>query len=226
MTKIPLDDEHRTGGTPPCLLNEVGSDGSIVDPQQAIDVARWRKAERGRLLEARQSLSAEFRALETAAIAASLDRLIDAQSAGVVSVYWPIRAEPDLRGWMRGRAERGTRIALPVATRQGVPLIFREWQPGVSLARGLWGIPYPAEGTEVIPTLLIAPVVAFDRQGYRLGYGGGFFDRTLAHLGRQSLAIGVGFSSMEIETIFPQRHDIRMRWIVTGTTVRPEIPAP
>lgn len=220
VTKITLDHELRTGGTAPCLLHEVGSDGSIVDPQQAADVARWRKAERERLLKVRQGLSAQCRALETAAIVASLDRLIDAHGAEVVSVYWPIRAEADLRDWMRGRVERGGRIALPVAIGHGVPLTFREWRPGAPLARGLWKIPYPAEGREIIPTVLIAPLVGFDSQGYRLGYGGGFFDRTLAHLGPQSLAIGVGFSSLEIKTIFPQRHDIPMRWIVTGTATR------
>jgi len=133
-------------------------------------------------------------------------------------VYWPIRSEPDLRAWMQARCERGTRIALPVAVAHGQPLTFREWQPGARLAHGLWRIPYPAEGQEVTPTVVLAPVVGFDRQGYRLGYGGGFFDRTLAVLRPKPLVLGLGYPCTAIATIFPQPHDIPMDRIVTGTT--------
>jgi 5,10-methenyltetrahydrofolate synthetase len=180
------------------------------------DVARWRKAERERLLAARLALSAEFRASQTAAIAAELDLLIPTHEPHIVSVYWPIRGEPDLRTWMHARSERGTRIALPVALAHGQPLTFREWRPGARLAHGLWRIPYPAEGPEVAPTVVLAPVVGFDRQSYRLGYGGGFFDRTLAVLRPRPLVIGLGYPCSAIGTIFPQPHDIPMDRIVTG----------
>jgi 5,10-methenyltetrahydrofolate synthetase len=102
---------------------------------------------------------------------------------------------------MHGRCERGTRIALPVALAHGQPLTFREWRPGARLAHGLWKIPYPAEGAQVAPTVVLAPVVGFDRQGYRLGYGGGFFDRTLAVLRPRPLVIGL--LSQRTGTIFP-----------------------
>jgi len=198
-------------------MHELGPDGtSVVEPQQARDVARWRKAERARLLAARLALSTEFRAAQTAAIAAGLDLLVPSGEGEIISVYWPIRAEPDLRPWMHARCERGTRIALPVALAHGQPLIFREWWPGARLAHGLWRIPYPAEGREVTPTVVLAPVVGFDRQGYRLGYGGGFFDRTLAVLRPRPRVIGLGYSSSAIATIFPQPHDIAMDRIVTG----------
>ena len=77
--------------------------------------------------------------------------------------------------WNAGRALR-CRLRLPWAS----PLMFREWRPDARMARGLWNIPYPADGAEVIPTVVLAPVVGFDQDGFRLGYGGGFFDRTLA----------------------------------------------
>jgi 5-formyltetrahydrofolate cyclo-ligase len=88
---------------------------------------------------------------------------------------------------------------------------------GARLAHGLWSIPYPVDGHEVTPTVVLAPVVGFDRQRYRLGYGGGFFDRTLAVLRPKPLVVGLGYLCTAIETIFPQPHDIPMDRIVTGT---------
>lgn len=203
-------------GSPPCLLHELDGRGAWVDPQQARDVARWRKGERERLLAARQALDPATRTRMTAAIAADLDRLIPAGDRVVLSVYWPIRAEPDLRTWMKARSQSGTRIALPVATALGKPLVFREWTPHARMARGLWQIPYPAEGAEIVPTVVLAPLVGFDSHCYRLGYGGGFFDRTLAELAPRPRIIGVGYALGELPTIYPQPHDIPMDWIVTG----------
>jgi 5-formyltetrahydrofolate cyclo-ligase len=188
-----------------------------VDPVQTRDVQRWRKVERERLLSERAALTVEFRARQTRAIASDLDAVLVPLAAPVVSVYWPIRAEPDLRPWMRALHDRGVRVALPVALALGQPLKFREWRPGGGLARGIWNIPYPADGAEILPTVSIAPVVGFDGNCYRLGYGGGFFDRTLAALTPTPLAIGVGYPTAFIPTIFPQPHDVPMDWIVTGS---------
>lgn len=218
-----MTDEHESGndgelaGSPPCFMHELGPDGAPgVDPRQATDVARWRKAERERLIAARLALSAEYRAVQTLAIAADLDLLIPAGPGTLVSVYWPIRAEPDLRPWMRAAWERGVRIALPVAVALAQPLTFREWRPEAPMARGLWKIPYPAQGAEVVPTVVLAPVVGFDVECYRLGYGGGFFDRTLAGMTVQPVVIGLGYADAAIASIFPQPHDRPMDWIVTG----------
>ena len=138
---------------------------------------RWRKAERERLIGARLGLCADYRAAQTLAIAGDLSQLIPTAPGTMISVYWPIRAEPDLRPWMHTMWEREVRIALPVAIAMGQPLIFREWRPNARMARGLWKIPYPADGAEVIPNVVLAPVVGFDKDCFRLGYGGGFFDR-------------------------------------------------
>jgi 5,10-methenyltetrahydrofolate synthetase len=200
-------------------MHELGPDGAPgVDPQQATDVARWRKAERKRLIGARLALSAEYRATQTLAIAADLDRLIPAEAGTVISVYWPIRAEPDLRPWMRAMWERGVRIALPAAVALARPLTFREWHPEAPMARGVGKIPYPAQGAEVVPTVVLAPVVGFDAACYRLGYGGGFFDRTLAAMTVRPVVIGLGYADASLPTIIPQPHDRPMDWIVTGAT--------
>ena len=217
MSETRDPDDEGQGGSPPCFLHEIGPDGAPVDARQAIDVARWRKAERSRLIALRCALPAEDRALHTAAIVRQLDEMIAAGSNEIVSTYWPIRGEPDLRSWMRAACLRGLRIALPVAVELGKPLTFREWRPDAAMARGLWKIPYPATGPEVSPTTVLAPLVGFDSTCYRLGYGGGFFDRTLAAMSRKPVAIGLGFPQLRIPTIFPQRHDIPMDWIVTGS---------
>jgi 5-formyltetrahydrofolate cyclo-ligase len=209
--------DEDAGGCPPCFMHELGPDGKPgVDPEQLRDVARWRKAERERLIAARLRLPAEDRAAQTLAITNDLDQLVPSTAATIVSAYWPIRAEPDLRPWIRAKWEKGTRIALPVALALGQPLSFREWRPDGPLARGLWKIPFPADGAEVVPTVVLAPVVGFDDACYRLGYGGGFFDRTLAQMAERPLVIGLGYPEAAIKTIFPQPHDIPMDWIVTG----------
>jgi len=214
----PGDDKDGIGGSAPCLMHELAEDGRISDPREAREVARWRKAERERLLAMRMALPADARQAETRVICAALDRLLPAQESLLISVYWPIKGEPDLRAWMRERAQAGTRIALPVAVALGQPLTFREWYPEARMAYGLWRIPYPAETAEVIPSVVLAPLVGFDRQGYRLGYGGGFFDRTLAQLRPRPRAVGLGYECCAIHTIHPQPHDIAMDEIITGAS--------
>jgi 5-formyltetrahydrofolate cyclo-ligase len=214
-THDPDDEEH--GGSAPCYLHEIGPDGAPIDAQQASDVARWRKAERSRLIALRCALPAEQRAQHTAAIVRKLDEMVAARSNEIVSVYWPIRAEPDLRSWMREVCLRGLRVALPVAIELGFSMTFRQWRPDAVMARGLWKIPYPAEGPDIWPTTVLAPLVGFDSACYRLGYGGGFFDRTLAAMGRKPVVIGLGYPQLRITTIYPQGHDIPMDWILPGS---------
>src|SRR5690606_40270883 len=106
--------------------------------------------------------------------------------------------------------------ALPIfVTAPRMPLTFRTWRRGEPLARGVWNIPVPEVGVERWPDIVIAPVVGFDAFCYRLGYGGGFFDRTLAaHPGRP-LVIGGGYDEQQIDTIRPQPHDNPMEEIIT-----------
>ena len=101
--------------------------------------------------------------------------------------------------------------------------ISLDWQTGEALSRGVWNIPIPAERRPCVPDIVISPVVGYDPACYRLGYGGGFFDRTLAALPARPRVIGIGYSSARLRTIHPQAHDIPMDLIVTEAgTVRPQ----
>lgn len=203
------------GGSPPCFLHELDpSYTGVVDAQTAQDVARWRKAERTRLIDARMALSQAERVGFGAAIAEALDNLLPELAGVTVSTYWPFRGEPDLRDWMISVIARGGACALPVVVKKAAPLVFRPWTPGCDMARGVWNIPIPEQGPEVVPDVVIAPVVGFDPLGYRLGYGGGFYDRTLEKLGPRRV-IGVGYGMQAMPTIFPQPHDVPMGEIVT-----------
>lgn len=212
--------DNATGyASSPCFAHELelGENGYVVaDPRAAADVARWRKAERERLIAARLEVPADERRRIAAEVAGELDRLIDPQRGTIVSLYWPFRGELDLRDWMQRASERGARIALPLVEAKGRPLLFREWTPRCRMDRGVWNIPIPADGPELTPDVTIAPLVGYDPGCYRLGYGGGFFDRTLAALSPRPLVIGVGAPQAAIPTIYAQPHDIPMDVIVTG----------
>jgi len=183
-------------------------------PMSWPDVKLWRKTARARLIAARVALPPALRAAWTTDLIDHLRRAL-AGAPPPISVYWPFKGEPDLRPLMRELDAAGVAVALPVATRLGEPLTFRPWHRGAPLARGIWDIPIPATTDEVVPRTVIAPLVGFDGANYRLGYGGGFFDRTLAKLGPAAQAIGVGFSPFALSTIHPQPHDIPMARIVT-----------
>ena len=187
------------------------------DAEQARDVAVWRKAERKRLLEARSKLPAEQRRAYAGAVAGQLDLLLArkfSHLAGMVlSFYWPIHSELDLRFWAEDLLPKGVKLALPVVAQPNAPLVFRPWHRGMSMKRGFWNIPEPATAEDVKPDIVLAPVLGWDAEGYRLGYGGGYFDRTLAQ--QRPFGIGVGLASAKLPTIFPQDHDIPLQAIVT-----------
>lgn len=213
------DESPREYASPPCSMHEVDPAyvglTSAPDSARSGDVARWRKAERERLIAERLAVDAGTRADHARRISERLTTLIGDSAGLVVSAYWPFRGEPDLRPWLRELHAKGARTALPVVVAKETPLVFRLWQDGDPLARGIWNIPIPAEGVDVQPHIVIAPVVGFDADCYRLGYGGGYFDRTLATLPASAIAIGVGYRQAAIATIHPQAFDIPMRHIVT-----------
>ncbi len=177
--------------------------------------ASWRAAERRRLIAARLAMPAVERRRLARRIGAALDKLLADVAGLVIAAYWPIRGEPDLRPWLESVRARGAHCALPVVVAANAPLEFRSWRPGDRLARGVWNIPVPADGPPVAPQVLIVPVVGFDAGGHRLGYGGGFYDRTLAAATPRPFAIGVGASVAALSSIDPQPHDVPMDAIVT-----------
>jgi 5,10-methenyltetrahydrofolate synthetase len=213
------DDDGKDGvgayASPPCFLHELDPAYSgIADAATETDVARWRKAERTRLLTARQAVPVAARAAADAEIGRELDTLLGNLSGKTVGLYWPFKGEPDLRGWADRHRTGGARFCLPVVMKKAAPLVFRDWSGRDPLERGVWNIPIPpVSAAEVIPDLVISPVVGFDAQNYRLGYGGGFYDRTLAQFrtqGHRPRVIGVGFAFQRIATIYPQPYDIAL----------------
>ncbi|TPL71552.1 5-formyltetrahydrofolate cyclo-ligase [Mesorhizobium sp. B2-3-15] len=209
--------ETREYASPPCFMHELvpGYATEPVVQDTWPDVCRWRKAERKRLIDERLAVDTDERLAKSLRIASALDLAVGRVSGRIVSGYWPFRGEPDLRNWAIRVIERGGRIALPVVIKKGWPLEFRIWGPGDPLERGIWNILVPSHGPSVQPDVVIAPVVGFDQANYRLGYGGGFFDRTLAAAPKHPLVVGVGYASSKIQTIYPQPHDIPMDVIVT-----------
>jgi 5-formyltetrahydrofolate cyclo-ligase len=179
------------------------------------DWRAWRKAKRERLIAGRLALTQAARETIGARVIERLDGLVDLAEGSVVSFYWPFKGEFDLRGWVGSLRTRGIRSALPVVVEKKQPMRFRLWSPGCRMERGVWNIPVPADGPDVTPDVTIAPLVGFDPDCYRLGYGGGYFDRTLATLSPKPFAVGVGFELGRLETVFPQPHDIGMDAIVT-----------
>lgn len=214
---LPEDDRTNEPASPVCYAQELGNESlrPLSAAEKAGQIERWRKEERQRLIDLRLARPAGERRAAADKVAQQLDSLLEPSSDSFVSLYWPFRGELDLRPWMRGFVARGGRIALPVVVAKGEALVFREWRPGCRMTHGVWKIPIPAEGPEVVPSVVIAPLVGHDPQCYRLGYGGGFFDRTLAGLPGDRLAIGVGDGSGAIASIYPQPHDIPMDVILT-----------
>jgi 5-formyltetrahydrofolate cyclo-ligase len=180
----------------------------------------WRRSERQRLLALRTKTPLDERRQWGQNIEARLRTLFGERARIILGVYWPFQAEFDPRPLIDWLIIRGSRVALPAVTDKKGPLEYRAWQPGQPLVDGVWHIPVPEKRDIVIPRAVLAPLVGFDRQCYRLGYGGGYFDRTLATLSPRPLAIGVGFELSRIETIYPQPFDIPMDIIVTEGETR------
>jgi 5-formyltetrahydrofolate cyclo-ligase len=186
-----------------------------VSPLTADELRSWRKAERARLIAAREGLDAATLEGFRQRIDAYLWRSFPGLAAATLAFCWPIRKEYDARHLAQRLRDRGAVTALPVIVAPRQPLVFHEWHPGVALASGPFGIPYPVGSAPVVPSAVLLPMNGWDEAGYRLGYGGGFFDRTLASLARRPVVIGVSYELARMKTIRPQSWDIPMDWVVT-----------
>lgn len=183
-------------------------------------LVQWRKAKRSELLARRMAAPLDERRAWNETITELLREGFPLLHRMVVGFCWPYKGEFDARFLIHFLRQRGARAALPAVIEKGAPLQFREWWPGVAMTPGVFDLPVPDATDIVVPDALLIPPVGFGEQGGRLGYGGGYFDRTLASITPQPLKIGVAFELSRIPTIYPQPHDILMDFIVTEAGIQ------
>jgi 5,10-methenyltetrahydrofolate synthetase len=188
------------------------------------ELARWRKAERARLIERRMAADPAEHARWSAAIEATIRDTFPFGAGWVIGLCWPFQAEFDARpvaGYFR---ERGARLALPAVVAKAQPLLFLEWWPGAPLTTGVYGLEIP-DGTErVVPDAILVPPVGIGSKGDRLGYGGGFFDRTLAAISPRPITVAHPFELSRIPSTDPQPHDILMDFVITEAGIEAQVP--
>lgn len=177
---------------------------------------------RAAALARRDALSAEERARAAVALAARRMPPLDITSSTVVAGYAPIRSEIDPVPLMRSLAVKGAALAMPAIAARDTALVFRAWMPGDALVRGALGTcEPPASAVEVVPDIVLVPLAAFDRAGHRIGYGAGYYDRTLEALRRRRTvtAIGLAFAVQEVAQVPALSHDVRLDYVLTETGV-------
>jgi 5,10-methenyltetrahydrofolate synthetase len=181
----------------------------------AAELQRWRKQQRERLVAARLAVDATTLEQWRIRIDTHLEHAFPGLANSVVALCWPIKNEYDARHLARKLRARGARTVLPAVVAPKSPLVFREWHPGVKLVAAGLNIPQPVDSPELEPDAVLLPMNGWDARGHRLGYGAGFFDRTLARLKRHPVVIGVSFEIARLETIYPQPWDMPVDFVVT-----------
>lgn len=183
---------------------------TILEQKQALRVRA--KADRAKLLPAQKAAAAN------AVAELGLSFLPPLSPSATVSGFAPLVDEFRLWPLLRRLAADGVALALPVMQGKGKPLLFRAWQPGDQTAPGVWGIAEPTpEKAQVEPDILLVPLLAFDLAGWRLGYGGGFYDRTLRRLRAMQpvLAVGIAFNEQRVDAVPHLDYDERLDWVLT-----------
>ncbi len=207
----PKDEPHEYS-SPVCYAPD-----SQIAPSTWSEIKAWRKATRTAIIASRMARDPAERMRLSEPVLGHLHAAIDVTRYPVLGVYWPIRGEIDLREFARQHVAAGGTVGLPVVVQDAAPVEFWRWRPGLALKRGHWNIPVPPERDVVTPNVLVVPLVGFDAGRYRLGYGGGFYDRTLAAMRPRPHTIGIAFADAELPTIYPQPHDIPMDVIITDS---------
>jgi 5,10-methenyltetrahydrofolate synthetase len=213
----PQTDEPVGYASPACSMHQVDPSYMGIQGEDSLsqELRGWRTAERSRLIGSRVAIGNRQKLEFASTISAALDEILGSVAGRAIAVFWPFPGEPDLRGWIQSVTSRSGVCLLPCVVAKRQPLTFRSWKIGEKLERGIWNIPVPAAGRVMCPDVVIAPLVGFDGGCYRLGYGGGFFDHTIAAFTHAPLLIGVGYSCQQISTIRPHRFDIPMDVVVT-----------
>jgi 5-formyltetrahydrofolate cyclo-ligase len=151
-------------------------------------------------------------------LASHMFPVLPTATQNIVSGFFPYKTEIDTRPLLGKLAGDGWTTCLPIVVGLNEPLIFRRWMPGQPTTPGMWDIPQPTDEAPLVePDVLLVPMMAFDRRGYRLGYGGGFYDRTLQKLRAKKtiIAIGVAYAGQEIDIVPHDRHDQPLDYIIT-----------
>ena len=170
-----------------CRIYEYSAE---IMPETTTDKAALRRM----LLAHRQAIPTEVRAQWNAALGTRVLAWWNANPVQVLGVYWPIRSEPDLRHTYITLNERGVQLALPVVINKDAPLRFVRWHPDTAMTKDAYGVMVPQDISDTVqPDALLVPCVGFNADNIRLGYGGGFYDRTLATSPRP-LAVGIAYS--------------------------------
>lgn len=184
-----------------------------LDP--VVDPAIFRAALRREKLASRADMPAAARIAADERIVLALDRLLAGRVAQCIAFCAPVRGEADVTPCILRLLAAGWSAAMPVAMMPASPMIFRRWTPDTTMGSDRHDIPIPAAGERCAPGVVLLPLVAFDAAGYRLGYGGGYFDRTLAAMAPRPISVGVGYELARAASVQPQPHDIRLDHIVT-----------
>ena len=199
--------------SPACYLHELDELNPGVKSWD--EVREWRKRTRETLISARLALGVKTLQARGEVAKQKLLASVDLQQYPTLGIYWSVRGEIDVRDLARRHIEAGGSVALPVVVEKKAPLEFWRWRPGMGMRRGVWNIPVPVKREVLTPDACIVPLVGFDGERYRLGYGGGYYDRTLAVLGKRPFCVGLGYAESRLPSIYPQPHDIPMSLIVT-----------
>ncbi len=196
-------------------MKRIATENSEAMTGSPQDNTAWRRALRQAMVARRRQLTVAAHADLSARIVAHLLQALTLPAGTAVGFCWPVKHEPDVRDALAAWRQAGCHAALPVVVAENMPLAFRHWHPDAELVPDRYGIPTPTQGEWMTPEVLLLPLNAFDAAGYRLGYGGGYFDRTLAAAAPRPLAVGVGFEMNRVDSIRPEAHDQRLDWIVS-----------
>lgn len=179
------------------------------------DWQAWRKQQRAQLIANRKAIAEKDHRRWSHTITALLQHGFPELRKNSIGIYWPIHGEFDPRPAANHFHQQGATLALPEVTDKHTPLSFQKWWPEAPMKKDAYGIPTPKNTGQVAIDVIMIPMLGFDLHGYRLGYGSGYFDRTLAIIKPRPLIIGIAFEVSRLTSVQPQPHDIPMDFIVT-----------
>ncbi|HDY85366.1 hypothetical protein LCGC14_0635660 [marine sediment metagenome] len=188
---------------------------TLPDNYTVLEMEAWRHQQRKQLIESRIAVGGYQRKIWQQEIIDKLHHFLKDMKPSTIAFYWPFKGEIDCRELISELLQQGWQAVLPAVIKENSPLEFRQWTPETPMIPGVWKIPVPQSRTILTPEVILIPLVGFDESDYRLGYGGGYYDRTIAEIETSPIIIGLGFELSRLATIYPQSHDIAMDVILT-----------